>query len=689
MQLVQESPGCLEFGRFRVLLRQRQLLAGGVPVELGSRAFDVLMVLLEARGSLVTKDELLDRVWAGIVVEENNIQVQISTLRKALGKDRNMILTAPLRGYRFTGEVRATDCDADASAATNVTPPDSERPAVTNLPAADFVGSEPDRRAVWRAAAAVAAPPRTATNLPEPVSELIGRDVEIEEIRRLATAHRLVTLTGPGGIGKTRLALAVARLLLPKFANGAWLAELASLSDPDAVPTTVAIAPGLHLPAGAVSAERIANALGSQHLLLVLDNCEHVIDAAAGVAEALLRTNAGLHVIATSREPLGAEGEIIYRVPPLGVPAAGTEDSDDVLKYDAVRLFVARARAAQRHFPADRSISAAIAAICRHLDGIPLAIELAAARVATLGIEGVAARLDDRFRLLTSGRRTALPRHRTLRAALDWSYDLLPAWERLVLRRLSTFAGSFTLEAASTVAASADITESGVVDCVVNLVTKSLVVADVDGPEPRYRLLETTRAYVLEKLTDSGERDEVARRHAEYYRRLLQRAAGESLTRPAAEWLAAYGPDVDNLQAALDWAFSPSGDPSVGAALTMASVPLWLHRHRAKHHSGHGDAKSESEPFKGETKSGPGSHLGPRAARRLTLDPMSAVGQNANWPVSRRTSVKRPKPDSRWPAATALTTRVTRMTPSCSSILTSANTAECVLCEYLHRPRPA
>jgi len=583
MQLVQESPGCLEFGRFRVLLRQRQLLAGGAPVELGSRAFDVLMVLLEARGSLVTKDELLDRVWPGIVVEENNIQVQISTLRKALGEDRNVILTVPLRGYRFTGEVRATDCDCDASAATDVTTPASERLAVTNLSAADFVGREPNGRAVL-GAAAVAAPPRTATNLPEPVSELIGREAEIEEIERLASAHRLVTLTGPGGIGKTRLSLAVARLLLPKFANGAWLAELASLSDPDVVPTTVAAAPGLHLPTGAVSAERIANALGSQHLLLVLDNCEHVIDAAAGVAEALLRTNAGLHVIATSREPLGAEGEIIYRVPPLGVPAAGAEDMDDVLKYGAVRLFVARARAAQRHFPADRSISAAAIAICRHLDGIPLAIELAAARVAALGIEGVAARLDDRFRLLTSGRRTALPRHQTLRATFDWSYDLLPACENLILRRLSVFAGSFTLEAASTVAAGADITGSGVVDCVVNLVTKSLVVADVDGPEPRYRLLEPTRAYVLEKLADTGERDEIARRHAEYYRQLLQQDAVESIRRPAAEWLAAYGPDVDNVRAALDWAFSPGGDSSVGVALTVASVPLWLHAHRAKHH---------------------------------------------------------------------------------------------------------
>ena len=588
MQAVQEDSACLEFGRFRVLPRRRQLLAGDAPVELGSRAFDVLMVLLEARGSLVTKDELLDRVWPGTVVEENNIQVQISTLRKALGEDRNFIVTVPLRGYRFAAEVRATNggADADASAAPGLTTPEVERPAVTNLPVAvsDFVGHEPNGRAVW-GPAAVAAPPGAATNLPEPVSELIGREAEIQEILGLATAHRLVTLTGAGGIGKTRLGLEVARLLLPKFANGARLVELASLSDPDLVPATVAMALDLRLPAGTVSAEAIANALGPQHLLLVLDNCEHVIDAAAALAEALLRTNAALHVIVTSREPLAAEGESMYRVPPLGVPAEGTEDIEDVLKHGAVRLFVARARAAHGHFfLPDRRILAAAAAICRRLDGIPLAIELAAARAATLGAEGVAARLDDRFRLLTSGRRTALPRHQTLRATLDWSYDLLSACERLILRRLSVFAGGCTLEAAGTVAAGAEITRPDVVDCVVNLVRKSLVIADVDGPEPRYRLLETTRAYVLEKLTDSGERDEIARRHAEYYRHLFQRGAAESAKRPAAEWLAAYGPDVDNVRAALDWAFSPSGDPSVGVALTIASVPLWLHAHRAKHH---------------------------------------------------------------------------------------------------------
>jgi predicted ATPase/DNA-binding winged helix-turn-helix (wHTH) protein len=585
MQAVQEGSACFEFGRFRVRPRQRQLLADGAPVELGSRAFDVLLVLLEARGSLVTKDELLDRVWPGTVVEENNIQVQISTLRKALGEDRNLIVTVPLRGYRFTAEVRAANCaaDAEASAAPGFTTPDVERPPLTNLPAApsNCVGREPNGRAIW--AAAVAPPPGAATNLPEPVSELIGREAEIKEILDLATAHRLVTLTGAGGIGKTRLGLEVARLLLPKFANGAWLVELASLSDPDLVPATVAMALELRLPAGAVSTEGIANALGSQHLLLVLDNCEQVIDAVAALAEVLLRTNAALHVIVTSREPLAAEGESIYRVPPLGVPGEGTEDIEDVLEHGAVRLFVARARAAHGHFfVPNRRILAAAAAICRHLDGIPLAIELAAARAATLGAEGVAARLDDRFRLLTSGRRTALPRHQTLRATLDWSYDLLSACERLVLRRLSVIAGGFTLEAAGTVAASAEITGPDVVDCVVNLVTKSLIIADVDGPEPRYRLLETTRAYVLEKLTDSGERDEIARRHAEYYHHVFQRGAAESAKRPAAEWLAAYGPDVDNVRAALDWAFSPSSDPSVGVALTIASVPLWLHAHDAK-----------------------------------------------------------------------------------------------------------
>ena len=538
-----QAPAAIEFDRFTVLPDRRELLADGKPVKLGGRAFDVLIALIETPGAVLSKDALMARVWPDRIVEENNLQAQISALRTAFGPDRNLIRTVPGRGYQFTGEIWGLPAAAEARADT----------------------------------AAVASGPRLGgpqTNLPAPVSELIGRDEEIAELLNLTTAHRLVTLTGAGGIGKTRLALALARELLPHFADGAWLAELSALADPGLVSATVAAAVGLDLTGGEPSAQRVAQALSSRQLLLIVDNCEHVVEAAARMAEALLRANSAARVIATSREPLRAEGEWVYTVPSLAVPAEGRPDGEDPLRYGAVELFVERARAAAPSFSPHAPVAATIAAICRRLDGIPLAIELAAARVAALGIEGLAAGLDDRFHLLTGGRRTALPRHQTLRATLDWGYDLLTEPERVVLRRLAIFAGGFTLQAASAVATD-DAIASDVIDCVANLVAKSLVTADVAGAIVRYRLLETTRAYALEKLVESGERERLSRRHAEYYHELFERAEVASEMRPAAEWLAEYGLEIDNLRAALDWAFSPGGDTAVGVALTVASGLLW------------------------------------------------------------------------------------------------------------------
>ena len=495
MDAASEAPASVAFGRFRVSPHRRELIADGQPIKLGGRAFDVLMALIEARGAVVGKDALMARVWPDRIVEENSLQAQIMALRAAFGAERGLIRTVSGRGYQLTGDIRI-------------------------LPAS------PDERA---GAAAGAVQPTSAlppTNLPGPISELIGRDDELREILTLAAAHRLVTLTGPGGIGKTRLALAVARRLLPEFADGVWLAEFSSLSDPGLVPATVAAAVGLELGGGEVSARRVAQALADRRLLLVLDTCEHAIAAATVMAEAVLRAGSATRIIATSREPLRAEGEQIYPVPPLGVPAA---EGEDPWQYGAVRLFVERARAAGPHFAPDRVV-AMIAAICQRLDGIPLAIELAAARVAAFGIEELSARLDDRFQLLTGGRRTALPRHQTLRATFDWSYELLAEPERVILRRLAVFAGFFSLEAAGAVAASPEAAPSEIVDGVSSLVAKSLVAAEIDSAIARYRLLDTTRAYALEKLGDSGELEAVARRHAEYYRDLFERAeAGASL----------------------------------------------------------------------------------------------------------------------------------------------------------------
>jgi predicted ATPase/DNA-binding winged helix-turn-helix (wHTH) protein len=548
MEANPSAPTAIEFGRFRILPHRREFLAEDRPMELGGRAFDVLMALIEASGAVVSKDALMHGVWPDRIVEENNLQAQIAALRRALGADRDLIRTIAGRGYQFTGEIRMVSAS-----------PDPRPAAMTGVP--------------------IAASARIPTNLPERVSELIGRDVELDEILDLTASHRLVTLTGTGGIGKTRLSLEVARRVLPRFADGVWAIELAPLSDPELVPVAVASALGLELElaSGTASPLSVATALRSQQLMLVLDNCEHVVDAAARMAAALLRANPAARVIATSREPLRTEGERVYPVPPLAVPAEGTPDGEDPLRYGAVRLFVERARAAAPSFSPDARAAAGIAGICRRLDGIPLAIELAASRAAALGVEGVAARLDNRFRLLAGGHRTAMPRHQTLRATLDWSYELLTEPERVVLRRLAIFAGGFTLQAARAVAADDQIAAPEVVDCVANLVAKSLVTTDVAGAIVRYRLLETTRAYAIEKLVESGERERLSRRHAEYYHELFERAETEWEVRPAAEWLAEYGRQIDNLRAALDWAFSPGRDASIGVALTAAAIPLWMH----------------------------------------------------------------------------------------------------------------
>jgi predicted ATPase len=406
---------------------------------------------------------------------------------------------------------------------------------------------------------------------------LIGREEELSEILNLVATHRLVTLTGAGGIGKTTLAIALARELRPHFTDGVWLAEFSALADPGLVPATVAAAVGLELSGGEVSAQRVAQALADRRVLLMLDTCEHVTAATARMAEAMLGASSAPHIIATSREPLRAGGEWVYPVQPLAVPAADIAADDDPLRYGAVRLFIERARATEPHFAPDRRLMVMIASICRRLDGIPLAIELAAARASALGTETLAARLDDRFRLLTGGRRIAPARHQALRATLDWGYELLAEPECILLRRLAIFSGPFSLEAAAAVAASPELAMPVVIEGLLGLIAKSFVVAGSEGTVARYRLLDTTRAYALEKLDESGEREPLAHRHAEFYRDLFERAEAERERRPMGEWLADYGGQIDNLRTALDWAFSSNGDLTIGVELAAAAVPLWMH----------------------------------------------------------------------------------------------------------------
>ncbi len=533
------QPPVYVLGVWEVDLGRRELRASGAAVPIGGRAFDIIEVLLRASGELVAKTEIMGHVWPGSAVGENTLQVHISAVRKALGGDRDLLKTGSGRGYRLIGGWAVRDREP---------PP---RPV-------DFSPALP-------------APEPAASNLPVATSPLIGRNAAVEQLRDFLSAYRVVTLTGPGGIGKTALALEVARGLVPALQGNVWLVELASLSDPSLVPSTVAAVLGLRFGGDDISAEFVARAIGRERLLLFLDNCEHLIDAVAGLVETIIHLCPCTSILTTSREVLRVDGEHVYRVPPLEVPPEDQQDPQFVLEHSAVQLLLSRARATQSDFSTSRESIAAIAEICRHLDGIPLALEFAAARAAALGLPEVASRLDDRFGLLTGGRRTALPRQQTLRATLDWSYDLLPAPERALLRRLAVFPAGFTIAAATAAVRGAG---TAVAEGIANLVAKSLVAFEGASTD-RWRLLETVRAYSLEKLTASGEINETARFHAEFFRDLLKDAASAPEGKPPAD-IARHAREIDNVRAALDWAFAPAGDATIGAELTAATVPVWM-----------------------------------------------------------------------------------------------------------------
>jgi len=530
--------------QWEIDLGLRELRSRGIPVPLGGRAFEVVTVLVQSASELVTKDRMMERVWPGAIVGDGTLHVHISAVRKALGQDRAMLKTVSGRGYRLLGSWTPQQ-------------PEGTAPPVY-LPLTRTSGAPP------------------ANNFPPLIARLVGRAAAAQFVRDLVSAYRVVTLTGPGGIGKTSLAIKAVRYLLPHFEDGGWLVELASLSDPGLVPSTVASTLGLKL-AGEISAESVARAVGGRHLVLVLDNCEHVIDAVANLAEAFTRLCPRTTIVATSREILRIDGESVYRVPPLDVPAPGQAALDYIMQYSAVELFVARTKALNAGFTPTAENLASIAAICRHLDGMPLAIEFAAARAAVLSVQGVAAGLRDRFALLTAGRRTALPRHQTLRATLDWSHELLPETERRLLRRLAVFPGGFTADAAAAVMTDTGFDASAVLDGIANLVAKSWVALDKSGDNARWTLLETIRAYAIEKLVEHAEAEIAAKHHALYFRDLFAPQARDARPSLSDDDLARRVREIDNVRAALDWSFSPAGDPAIGVDLTAAYAPVWQH----------------------------------------------------------------------------------------------------------------
>ncbi|MGZ5265454.1 MAG: winged helix-turn-helix domain-containing protein, partial [Caldimonas sp.] len=497
---------------------------------------------VERRDRVVSKSELLDLVWPNVVVEENNLPVHISSLRKLLGA--KAIATIPGRGYRF------------------VAPLHDEKPA----------SGEPEAAAIPRSEPAAAA--RLAnTNLPSNRPALFGRADDVQLLASLLASHRLVTVVGAGGIGKSRLAQAVAEAEVERRRDGVWWIELAGLADAALLPHALAQQLGLSVPEREAGLQVLVDGLALRQMLIVLDNCEHLLEPVAALVERLLQAAPALGVLATSQEPLRVQVEQQYRLEPLAVPRdASVPGARD---YGALVLFESRVRAVAPRFElAEADLPLAID-LCRQLDGLPLAIELAAARVPLLGLRTVHARVRERFLLLTAGTRTALRRHQTLRAAMDWSHGLLGDEQRCVFRRLGVFSGGFTMELAQAVCADDEHDEWVVLEQLSALVEKSLAVADAGEPV-RYRLLESPRAFAIEQLAASGETAAILGRHAAAMLQCLRRADDGNMdsTLRTDEYAALVLPELDNLRAAYAWAAGEGGDGTLAIGLAAHAGPL-------------------------------------------------------------------------------------------------------------------
>ena len=516
------------FRNFELQLAERRLLADGKALGLGPRGFDLLAALVGRAGHLVTKEELFDQVWPRVIVNDGALQFQISALRRLLGADA--IATVSGRGYRFLLE------------------------------------PERDERAA------------PAHNLPEPSSSFIGRQAEIARLGESLHRARLVTLTGSGGCGKTRLAQRAAASALSRYPDGVWFVELASLADPAMLPKAVMAVLGVNDALDCSQTQALALHLGSRRLLLVLDNAEHLLAACGALAHALLSDCGQIGLLVTSRQALGISGELVYRVPSLALPAPGLRLTCDTLEaFDSVRLFIERARALRPHFAATPQNATTLALICRQLDGIPLAIELAAGRLRSMSLEDLGRRLDQRFSLLHAGG-SALARHRTLRSLIDWSYDLLTGPEQALLDRLSVFAGGCSLQAAEDVCAGPDDDRSVVLDLLASLSDKNLLVIDDQGGATRYRLLETVRQYAAERLQEGQHVPAWKNRHLLHFTALAETAAPHLAGAQQRSWFDRLEVEMDNLRAALAWSIATPDTVASGLRLANAVGRFWVVR---------------------------------------------------------------------------------------------------------------
>src|SRR5712675_884098 len=527
--------GKLKFGPFELSSRERVLRRDGVALPLGDRALDILSYLAERPGEVVAKRELMDHVWPDVTVEEGSLRVHVAAIRKALGDGQSgnrYIANIKGRGYSFVGTVvslaGSTESGNDRS-------------------------GQPGR-------------------LPAQPRRMIGRDPVISEVSDKLRDERFVTLLGPGGIGKTTIALAVGRAAAEEFGGKVHFADLESLTDPRQVAGAVATSLRLALKSKDPGLE-LVDLVRSRKLLIILDSCEHVIETVALLAEQLYQETEQVYLLTTSRELLKVEGEHCCRVPPLDFPPDGSaQTANAVLRYPAVQLFVRRVAARAGSVVLTDDEAPFVAEICRKLDGIPLAIELASGQVAALGLKNTVSRLE----LLKLSHRTAVPRHRTLKATLDWSYDLLSDIERIIFRRIALFVGHFTLEAAQRIAAEPGSGGWAVADVIAVVFEKSLLATRFCRGQPRYRLLNTTRAYALGKLEEHGEVALISVRHAEYVAEQLESERPNLSSLPRAERFAIDSGQLSNVRAALEWSFGPHGDDETATRLAAASMQLFL-----------------------------------------------------------------------------------------------------------------